>query len=97
ETLVVFVRRAAADGTKLDTPLKFGLTGTPLQDEVYDVKGIIVHDGERSDSGHYSAYVPAEGDGTGWLHVNDSRVTEVGAGVVTDQNPAMFVMERQGR
>lgn len=46
---------------------------------LYELMGLITHQGAGADSGHYCSYVKKEGgDGKTWWFFNDDRVSEVG-------------------
>ena len=66
--------------TKITTPVDFGPTLTFKGLLIYDLIGIIIHDGDTDESGHYYAYLRlANGVGLGnsWFEVNDTVVRPV--------------------
>ena len=66
--------------TKISTPVDFGRTLTFKDLLIYDLIGIIIHDGDTDVSGHYYAYLRlANGVGLGnsWFEVNDTVVRPV--------------------
>ncbi|CAM9615120.1 unnamed protein product, partial [Ectocarpus sp. 13 AM-2016] len=95
-TLVIAVKRAMKDGSKNTRRLDFALTGTQFGGSNYDVRGIIVHEGERATSGHYKALVKAGGGAGGWFCADDRTVTEVPESDVLAQEASMFVLQREG-
>ncbi|CAN0097450.1 unnamed protein product, partial [Ectocarpus sp. 12 AP-2014] len=95
-TLVIAVKRAMKDGSKNTRRLDFALTGTQFGGSNYDVRGIIVHEGERATSGHYKALVKAGGGAGGWFCADDRTVTEVTENYVIAQEASMFVLQREG-
>jgi ubiquitin carboxyl-terminal hydrolase 14 len=45
---------------------------------LYELMGVITHQGASADSGHYCSYVKKEGgDGKTWYFFNDDKVSEV--------------------
>lgn len=47
---------------------------------LYELMGLITHQGASADSGHYCSYVKkVEGDGNTWWLFNDDKVSEVGS------------------
>lgn len=45
---------------------------------LYDLMGVVTHQGASADSGHYCSYVKKEGgDGKTWYFFNDDKVSEV--------------------
>jgi ubiquitin carboxyl-terminal hydrolase 2/21 len=86
--LVLHLKRFANMRTKLNTRVKFPLTGLDLsefsglnqfeQPPVYDLYAISNHIGGLN-GGHYTAHCLNEGNGQ-WYHFNDSHVDSVDAG-----------------
>lgn len=82
---------SVSEGTALGPPLDWdkelaGLVDPELaKDEgqnvtgLYELLGVITHQGASADSGHYCSYVKKKGgDGKTWYFFNDDRVSEVG-------------------
>ena len=66
--------------TKISTPVNFGHTLQFQDNLIYDLIGIIIHDGRTDVSGHYYAYLRlANGvePGNSWFVVNDNIVRPV--------------------
>jgi len=59
----------------------------------YVLVGVLVHSGERCDSGHYLAYVKSGND---WYKANDSIITNVDLKTVLSQNAYMLLYEVEG-
>lgn len=63
--------------------LKDKLDADLAQDEgcnssgLYELMGVITHQGAGADSGHYCSYVKKEGDDDLWWFFNDDKVSEV--------------------
>ena len=73
--------------TKITTPVDFGPTLTFKGLLIYNLIGIIIHDGDTDESGHYYAYLRlANGVGLGnsWFEVNDTVVRQVSDDKVDD-------------
>jgi hypothetical protein len=66
--------------TKISTPVNFGHTLQFQDNLIYDLIGIIIHDGKTHRSGHYYAYLRyanGEKPGNTWFLVNDELVRPI--------------------
>lgn len=59
----------------------------------YVLVGVLVHSGDRCDSGHYLAYVKSGND---WYKANDSIITNVDLKTVLSQNAYVLLYEVEG-
>ena len=44
-----------------------------VQDEVYDLYGVVIHKGSSTNSGHYFSYCKSVGNNS-WFECNDSHI-----------------------
>jgi ubiquitin C-terminal hydrolase len=66
--------------TKISTPVNFGRTLQFQDSLIYDLIGIIIHDGRTDMSGHYYAYLRLANSvepGNSWFVVNDNIVRPI--------------------
>jgi ubiquitin C-terminal hydrolase len=73
--LTLAINRSTLDGQKITRAISFQLTLSVPDGSIYDLRGVVVHQGDTVRAGHYRAFVCAR-DKT-WFHCNDARKPRV--------------------
>jgi ubiquitin carboxyl-terminal hydrolase 36/42 len=104
--LVVQLKRFefARAGRKISRPVAFGealdlspfLSRRPAAPALYDLVGVLVHQGSSMHSGHYFAFARAATGGGEWHRFDDARVATVSPRQVLGQCPYMLFYVRRG-
>ena len=90
--LVLSLNRFTQSRDKIVTPVAFS-ESLILCDRMYVLRAVIIHKGQTTDSGHYTAFINAGrvGEASSWFEADDRVVTPLGSSF-----PTLFAAGAQG-